>query len=356
MQRPITCLEIPLKLIEHVLKIRIENSLTSKNYFHYEQGGFCTGRGTYELFYILRCTIEEETKRNGKIYIAFLVLQKAFDKVSHELLLWKYKNDVELDDGIWLMLSNILGNFNVKTKWGRLLTDWFKINVGVFQGAVLSPLHFKTYVNSLISRIKSVGSGIEVANVLKIMLLVFADDFVIIDSDKNKFQEKLDEATNWALSHFSRWSVSKCVILSNDRDNNSFSLQGDEVCRGKIEKWLGLFFDDSGLSDSTCINTIKTNSQTSLKQIKIAFSKGLSPHRIIQTLIVSKHVSKLTYGTIIFKHNNTLIDLLEKSILDACFASIGQTRKQCSLLCTHVETCTLFCFLVFILLEIFLTN
>ena len=87
MQRPITCIEMPLKLVEHVLKLRIEKHTTNLQLLHREQGGFCKGRGTYELFYIFRCTIEEELARSGKIFIAFLDIRKAFDKVSHDFLL-----------------------------------------------------------------------------------------------------------------------------------------------------------------------------------------------------------------------------------------------------------------------------
>ena len=73
--------------MEHVLKNRIDAHAKNTDIMHLEQGGFCTGRGTFELFYILRCRIEEQARKNGTLYLAFLHLQKAFDKVIHNLVL-----------------------------------------------------------------------------------------------------------------------------------------------------------------------------------------------------------------------------------------------------------------------------
>ena len=165
---------------------------------HVEQGGFFTGRGTFELFYILRCIIEEQAEKHGKVYLAFLDLQKAFDKVIHNLVLLKYKNELNMDSGLWFMLSKLFDNFNVKVKWGRILTDWIRVNVGVFQGSVLSPMHFKMYINTLIGRLKAVGSGIKVSDVIIVATLVFTDDVLIIDTVKDKFEQKLKIASDWA--------------------------------------------------------------------------------------------------------------------------------------------------------------
>ena len=116
MQRHITCAEVLLKLLERVLKNRIDEKINSSNFLRMEQGGFCTGRGTYELFYILRCTLEEELSRSGKIYLAFLDLKSAFDRVNHNLLLCKYYDDLKIDKGIWILLHDLLQNFKVSVK------------------------------------------------------------------------------------------------------------------------------------------------------------------------------------------------------------------------------------------------
>ena len=91
-----------------------------------EQGGFCVGRGTYELFYIFRCAIEEELQRSGKIYLAFLDLKVAFDRVNHNLLLHKYRHDLKINDSLWLFLHDLLQNFRVRVKWGDITTNWIK--------------------------------------------------------------------------------------------------------------------------------------------------------------------------------------------------------------------------------------
>ena len=99
--RPVSLLNVLMKVYEHIIKVRLTKFLDETNFFSTAQAAYRKGRCTgdhilviQEIFYYYRYKkgIKKSTKNKLPFYIGFMDLTKAFDTVSRGKLsrkLWR---------------------------------------------------------------------------------------------------------------------------------------------------------------------------------------------------------------------------------------------------------------------------
>ena len=134
----------------------------------------------------------------------FLDLKKAFDTVSHSILLEKLKHyGFRGLSNLWF--TNYLNGRKQVVSINGIDSDSLEICVGVPQGSVLGPLLFLLYINCL-------------PNAVEFLALLFADDttFQMCGNDIKKLFEK----TNIELNKADEWF--HCNKLSLNVEKTKF--------------------------------------------------------------------------------------------------------------------------------------
>uniref|UniRef100_UPI00358E0C29 craniofacial development protein 2-like n=1 Tax=Myxine glutinosa TaxID=7769 RepID=UPI00358E0C29 len=163
--RAIKLLEHGMKVLERVLERRIRKKVKIDEM----QFGFMPGRGTTDALFIVRQLQEKYMEKRKKLFLGFVDLEKAFDRVPRKVLTWALR---KLGVEEWLirvvMAMYKRARTAVRTKDGN--SGEFEVKVGVHQGSVLSPLLFVAVMEVLAQNVKE-GLPWE---------LLYADDLVLI--------------------------------------------------------------------------------------------------------------------------------------------------------------------------------
>ena len=130
------------------------------------QFGFMPGRGTTDAIFILRQLQEKKLAKNKKLFLAFVDLEKAFDRVPRKVLWWSMRK-LGVDEWIVKLVQSMYANARSRGRVGSPCTDAFGVNVG----SVLSPLLFIIVLEALLHEFRT-GCPWE---------LLYADDLVIVD-------------------------------------------------------------------------------------------------------------------------------------------------------------------------------
>lgn len=161
-----------IKLLDHVMKVLervIEVRVRSKVSVDGMQFGFCPGKGTIDAIFIVRQMQEKYFAKRKVLWMAFVDLEKAFDRVPRKVLWWALRQ-VKLEEWIIDVIKAMYAGATTSVKSTNGISEEFEVKVGVHQGSVLSPLLFIIVMEALSSYFRS-GLPWEI---------LYADDLVLL--------------------------------------------------------------------------------------------------------------------------------------------------------------------------------
>ena len=233
-----------IKLMSHTMKLWervIEHRLRVETTVSENQFGFMPGRSTMEAIHLLRTLMEKYREKKKNLHLAFIDLEKAYDRVPREII-WGVldKKGVTLRyiDVIKDMYNGVVTMVRTPTGEG----SEFPVTIGLHQGSALSPYLFALIMDELTREIQD--------DVPWCML--FADDIVLIDETKAGLNTKLERWREALETRGFRISRTKTEYMECDFSNHKESiedivkLEGQNLPKRDMFRYLGSIIHREG--------------------------------------------------------------------------------------------------------------
>ena len=188
--RPVALTSHLIKLFERIMIRKLVEHMNDKELFDEKQHGFRSGRSCLSQLLTHHQQIIESLCDGYDVDVMYLDFSKAFDKVSHSILIQKLA-DMGVSGPFLRWIESFLSERIINVMVNNAFSSDSPVISGVPQGSVLGPLLFLIYIQDMSNEISSAR------------LLFFADDTKIIRDissidDCCLMSDELSKLYNWA--------------------------------------------------------------------------------------------------------------------------------------------------------------
>ena len=169
-----------------------------------------------------------DSRRVGKVYVAFIDYKKAFDTVDRDKL-WETLEKIKTSSKTVNILKAMYFSIQSCVRWGANISDFFVCPQGVKQGCPLSPLIFSLLISEVADFVRRSGKhGIQLLpSHDEIISLLFADGIVLVSSTPSGLQNQINSLEK----------ASKSLGLTVNLDKTKmFFRKGGHIAAG--QKWF----------------------------------------------------------------------------------------------------------------------
>ena len=251
--RGISLLSVPGKVYGRILIERvIENS---EGQIGEEQSGFRKGRSCADQIFVLRQLCEKMKQKKRRVCIAFMDLEKAYDRVDREAM-WQVMRIYGIGGKVLRGIMSFYDDGRACVRVGGKVSDSFEVKMGLRQGCVMSPWLFNIFMDGVVrevySRVNGMGVKMSVGGEEEWVLsqLLFADDTALVAESAEQLQCLVSEFGRVCKRRKLRVNVDKSKVMSVEVNVGpsllNIVLNGERMEVVNSFKYLGSCFSSGG--------------------------------------------------------------------------------------------------------------
>ena len=312
--RPISLLLTISKILEKIVYKRTYQFLDSNSLLFKSQYGFRTKHSCEHAVEELISNVLKNNENSKYTVAIYLDLSKAFDTISHNVLLQKL-NKYGIRGKAHNWFKHYLENRYMRCKCTAgdppqsEYSSYYELEYGAPQGSCLGPLLFMIFVNDLY------------LNLDHCQCILFADDTTIYLGHRDLrylkwcIESDLENIATWFKANKLTLNIDKTVGMlfspQKKESNLEIKINGKEIPMVKTTQFLGLWID-SEINWNAQLNNLLLKLQRNMYMLKV--SKNLLVSNCKKMLYYAQFFSHLTYGMILWGPmiNSTAVNKLQK--------------------------------------------
>ena len=303
-----------------MLKYFLDNNLISP-----KQSGFRPGDSCINQLLSITHDISTSFDNGLEVRRVFLDISKAFDKVWHDRLIYKLKQN-GIKDKLLCLLIDFLKNRPQRAALNGQFSSWTKVNAGVPQGSILGPLLFLIYINDLPNGLQSNPKLFADDTSLFSTVQDITTSTVSLNNDLTKISEW---PAQWKVNFYPDPSKQVQELLfsrkTSSKPHPSLNFNENPVHQVQLRKHLGWFLDPN-ISFDEHIQCILIKTRKIVRFIRKL--QPIIPMTALLTIYKSCLRPHLTYGDNIYDRafNESFQNKLESLQYNAALAITGAIR------------------------------
>jgi exonuclease III len=284
--RGIALLNSTAKLMTYLIGQRTITALEERVSLDRSQGGFRPDRETATQQVALFEIVQRHFARgHRRLYLLFVDIEKAFDRVPHEGLFRKLEGKGVTGKALTYIRA-MYSKAQCRVRVGKHLGETrFNQETGVHQGCPFSPTAFAIYIDDILRGMGTLGVQVD-TDLESIIGLLFADDLVLLARSTSILRKMLEHLADWGakaqLSFGVKRDGSKTAILPLGKGAKSrvqkagLELTGQAIPIVDHYKYLGITFRDN-LSLRDIALDARDRSQNALNRVSHFLSDRAFP-------------------------------------------------------------------------------
>ncbi|EYC36369.1 hypothetical protein Y032_0903g2962 [Ancylostoma ceylanicum] len=231
--RPIRLLCHTMKIFERILDSRLRAIVSTTP----NQCGFVKGCGTTDAIHAARLLVERHREKNRSVHLAFLDLEKAFDRVPRDLIWMALRiHGIPEEYVRWIKMLYSRPTSVVRCAAGT--SKPFPVQVGVHQGSALSPLLFILCVDAITRDIQKSHPW----------CLLYADDVMLAAETREELEEEVQLWKERLQRYGLRLNIAKTEYMECGAkiEDGTICVDGNNLKKVECFKYLGSRITSTG--------------------------------------------------------------------------------------------------------------
>ncbi|KAI8421923.1 hypothetical protein MSG28_009843 [Choristoneura fumiferana] len=288
--RPIALSCVPAKIMEHLIKNRLEWFVESSNKLSNTQFGFRKGMGTMDSLSVFTSDVRIAFSRGEHLVGVFLDVKAAYDNVDLPILRQKMLN-LSIPARTINIISNLLMGRSIRVRCNGVLSSPYFVWKGLPQGSVLSPLLYSLYTADLDTSVNCFCK-----------ILQYADDIALYTSSRSVTDSS--NSLNSALFYLDSWLSHDHSLFSRKKQavpETNVQVNGQPIANHEKVKFLGIILD-SKLSGVDHLNYVSQKAEKNINILRALSGVRWGSHPYSQKLLYNAIIrSHFDYGSFLLE-------------------------------------------------------